>query len=175
MEVDPIDHELLRAQITAMTKAMTAAVDALRELASSHENGGNTYTAGAITVVADTLDTARATKYRPPYNAFEAYRAEARRTRNRSGRLTDQQHLANMAMGLAGEAGEVVDLLKKDLFHGKPADAERVEDELGDVLWYLDGLAEYFCLSLQEVADGNVAKLKARYPDGFKLGGGNRG
>lgn len=75
--------------------------------------------------------------------------------------------VANWAMGVAGEAGELCDYLKKCLFHGHQVDAEKVAKEAGDVLWYLAVLLEEYGLTLQEVAEKNEAKLRARYPEGF--------
>lgn len=74
---------------------------------------------------------------------------------------------ASYALGLAGEAGEVCDLLKKAWGHGHALDAEKLKKELGDVLWYVAALAEQHGLRLSDVAEANVAKLSARYPQGF--------
>ena len=71
------------------------------------------------------------------------------------------------ALGLAGEAGEVADLVKKDLCHGVPQARELFEKELGDVLYYLAVVAHQRGLRLSDVAAGNVRKLEARYPNGF--------
>lgn len=71
------------------------------------------------------------------------------------------------ALGLAGEAGEVVDLLKKHWGHNKPLDRNDLRLELGDVLWYVVALARQFGFTLEEVADASNQKLLARYPDGF--------
>lgn len=71
------------------------------------------------------------------------------------------------ALGLTGEAGEVADLLKKGIGHGHGVDASKVCKELGDVLWYVAALAQAHGLSLEEVAQANVEKLRARYPQGF--------
>lgn len=73
---------------------------------------------------------------------------------------------ACFALGLAGEAGEVCDLLKKHWGHLHPLDHEKLKKELGDVLWYVAALAVQFGLTLDEVALANVAKLTARYPKG---------
>jgi NTP pyrophosphatase (non-canonical NTP hydrolase) len=75
--------------------------------------------------------------------------------------------LANFAMGLAGEAGETVDLLKKAIFHGHPADPDKLAKELGDVLFYVTALASVSGISLESIAQGNVEKLLKRYPAGF--------
>jgi NTP pyrophosphatase (non-canonical NTP hydrolase) len=75
--------------------------------------------------------------------------------------------LAIRALGLAGEAGEVVELVKKHLGHGHQLDVDLVVKECGDVLWYLATIADACGVSLEDVAQRNVAKLKARYPEGF--------
>lgn len=78
------------------------------------------------------------------------------------------------ALGLAGEAGEVVDKLKKIIRDkgGEVSDYDRgeVAKELGDTLWYVAMIARYLGLSLSEVAQGNIEKLESRYQRG-KLGG----
>lgn len=78
------------------------------------------------------------------------------------------------ALGLAGEVGEFVEMVKKEAFHGKPLDVDAAGKELGDVLWYLSLAAESLGLKLSAIAAGNIGKLRARYPDGFVHGGGNR-
>ena len=69
-------------------------------------------------------------------------------------------------MGLAGESGECVDLVKKQLFQGHPQEHDKLVEELGDVLWYCAELATGLGVSLSEVAAGNIEKLAKRYPDG---------
>lgn len=96
---------------------------------------------------------------------FDDYQALAERTANPT--MPQADRLTNFALGLAGEAGETVDYLKKVLFHGHPLDRSTLEKELGDVLWYVATLATSVGLSLDAVASANIAKLKARYPDGF--------
>lgn len=71
------------------------------------------------------------------------------------------------AMGLAGEAGEVCDYLKKVLLHGKPLDREKLVEELGDVVWYVFHTLNTFGMSLDEILEHNVRKLCDRYPDGY--------
>ena len=82
------------------------------------------------------------------------------------GRLP-KDAIANMAMGLAGEAGEVCDQLKKVLFHDHEINRKEIALEIGDVLWYLAGLCSRVGMNLEDVAQMNIDKLKARYPDGF--------
>lgn len=75
--------------------------------------------------------------------------------------------MANAALGLTGEAGEVADEIKKFLFHGHPLNPEKVVKELGDVLWYVALMADLLNVSLDFVMEHNIEKLKRRYPDGF--------
>ena len=95
---------------------------------------------------------------------FDDYQRLAART---MGPRTREQQLANVGLGLAGEAGEVADTLKKHLFHAHPLDRDALAKELGDCLWYVAGAATALGLSLGEIAAGNVEKLRRRYPDGF--------
>lgn len=75
--------------------------------------------------------------------------------------------LCNWAMGLAGEAGEINDALKKTLFHGHDLDKESLAKEVGDALWYAAALCTELDLSLNDVAYENIRKLMTRYPDKF--------
>ena len=75
--------------------------------------------------------------------------------------------LAVYSMGLAGEAGETVDYLKKVVGHDHDIEMSVVEKELGDVLWYVAALCDELGLDMSNVAQRNVDKLKKRYPEGF--------
>lgn len=70
-------------------------------------------------------------------------------------------------MGLNGEAGEAIDILKKHLFQGHSLDKEHLAKELGDVAWYLAITADAIGYDLEKVMMLNLDKLKDRYPDGF--------
>lgn len=70
-------------------------------------------------------------------------------------------------LGLAGEAGELLDLFKKVIFHGKSLDEVHAKKELGDVLWYVAEIAHSMGWNLDEVMQMNIDKLRARYPEGF--------
>ena len=93
------------------------------------------------------------------------YQQAALRTGNKS--LTPIEQLMNGLMGLNGEAGEAIDILKKHLFQGHELDSEHMAKELGDVAWYLAVSANAIGYDLETVMQMNVEKLKARYPDGF--------
>lgn len=71
------------------------------------------------------------------------------------------------AIGLAGEVGEVLEMIKKHIFHGHPLDEQKLERELGDVSWYHNHLTVRAARStLDRVHETNIAKLQARYPEG---------
>lgn len=80
---------------------------------------------------------------------------------------TDYDQLRNAAYGLNGEAGEVIDLLKKHEFQGHDLPAEKLIDECGDVLWYCALLADALGFTLEQVMNRNIDKLRKRYPEGF--------
>lgn len=75
--------------------------------------------------------------------------------------------LLNAVMGLNGEAGEVIDHVKKVCFQGHELDRAHLVEELGDVAWYLAVCAEALGVTLEEVLQRNIDKLKSRYPEGF--------
>ncbi len=91
------------------------------------------------------------------------YQRSALRTANGANGI----NLTNAALGLAGESGEVADIVKKHCFQGHDLDEDHVAEELGDILWYVAVGAEAIGLTLGEVAERNIEKLKKRYPDGF--------
>lgn len=92
------------------------------------------------------------------------YQDLAQRTSNRA--LDMKGHLLNGVLGMAGEAGECADLVKKCYFQdARPIDDDLI-DELGDVLWYVAETAAARGVTLEEVAQRNVEKLRKRYPEG---------
>lgn len=81
--------------------------------------------------------------------------------------LNERDVLINGVMGLCGEAGEVIDLVKKHLAQGHELNREKMIDELGDVAWYLAEIATVLDVPLEDVLTRNIEKLKRRYPEGF--------
>lgn len=73
----------------------------------------------------------------------------------------------NGILGLCGETGECADIWKKSRHQGHQLDREKLAKECGDVLWYVAELAAGLGLTLEEIAQQNIDKLKKRYPDGF--------
>ena len=100
--------------------------------------------------------------------AFNQYQKESSATSGAFQDLySDQARLAIAGLGLAGEAGEVVDYLKKVVGHGHKLDKDKLVKELGDVLWYVAEICSAINADMSDVAQQNMDKLKARYPDGF--------
>ena len=93
------------------------------------------------------------------------YQQLAMRTLNPA--LSRKDVLINGVMGLCGEAGEAIDLVKKHLHQGHPLDKEGIVRELGDIAWYLAETAYALDVDLETVLQGNIDKLKRRYPGGF--------
>lgn len=90
------------------------------------------------------------------------YQALAQRTSN-----TDHNKLLNGCMGMCGEAGECIDILKKHVMQGHDIDYAKLVEEVGDVLWYIAETASAIGVSLESIAQANIDKLKNRYPQGF--------
>lgn len=150
----------------------------LREFATRFENSvngsrvilgeleGSVLEADTLRVLADAIARQEPLVRSQPHEDFTSYQREAHKT---AGTMPERDRVFMASMGLAGEAGEVVDELKKVHFHAKPFDRTKLVRELGDVLWYLAELATAHGVDLQEVAFVNLAKLRARHGgEGFK-------
>jgi len=81
----------------------------------------------------------------------------------------ETQRLLTAAVGMSAEAGEFTEIVKKIIFQGKPVNEENMfhlKRELGDIMWYVAQACMGLNVSLDEVIEMNVDKLKARYPGG---------
>lgn len=96
---------------------------------------------------------------------FNEYQKAANRTL-----YGNEQVLTNCALGLAGESGQLIDLIQDYTFKGKDLDKEKMIDELGDVLWYLSQIAQWADVDFDDVAKVNIETLNKRYPNGFTAG-----
>jgi NTP pyrophosphatase (non-canonical NTP hydrolase) len=76
---------------------------------------------------------------------------------------TREAMLLHAALGIAGEAGELVDAIKKHVIYGKPLDLGNVVEELGDLRFYMEALCNVLDVSDAEVIQGNMNKLAQRY------------
>ena len=81
--------------------------------------------------------------------------------------LSERDVLINGVMGLCGESGEAIDIVKKHLAQGHPLDKEALAKELGDICWYVAETAQVLGYDLETIMTMNIEKLKKRYPDGF--------
>ena len=81
--------------------------------------------------------------------------------------LSRKDVLINGVMGLCGESGEAIDIVKKWLAQGHDLDKERLAKELGDIAWYLAETAYALDIPLEAILAANIEKLKKRYPEGF--------
>lgn len=84
--------------------------------------------------------------------------------------LDKKDVLINSIMGLCGESGEAIDIVKKWLMQGHELDKEHLVRELGDVAWYLAEAATALDIPLEAVFQGNLDKLRQRFPNGFDTG-----
>lgn len=95
------------------------------------------------------------------------YQELAMKTLNKA--LNKKDILINGVMGLCGESGEVIDIVKKHLAQGHELDKVKIIKELGDVAWYLAEVAYALDTDLETVLKLNIEKLQKRYPEGFKV------
>ena len=80
---------------------------------------------------------------------------------------TDIGAVINACMGLPGEVGETIDLIKKWMFGGHNLSYTELKEEISDVMWYLALMCYAFGFSLEEIAQININKLLERYPEGY--------
>lgn len=105
---------------------------------------------------------------------IDVYHELAMRTKGRDDENMEfNDAITCWGLGVAGEAGEVADYIKKVRFHDKTLDRDILIKEMGDVLWYLAALADELDISLSYVATQNILKLQKRYPNGFTFEASN--
>ena len=83
--------------------------------------------------------------------------------------LSNKDVLINAVMGLCGESGEAIDIVKKHLHQGHELNKEKLIKELGDIAWYLAEACFALDVELETVLTMNIEKLKKRYPEGFTV------
>lgn len=93
------------------------------------------------------------------------YQALAMRTCNKD--LNDTERLYHGVFGLCSEAGEVSGMLQK-VYQGHDIDREHMIKELGDVCWMVAEICDAYGVSLDDVMETNIEKLRNRFPDGFE-------
>ena len=95
-------------------------------------------------------------------NSYQKFAAKGIRKESEGKNL-----VVGFALGLGGEAGEVLDDIKKREYHGRDISVEHTAEELGDVMWYVAMICHSFGWDLDVIMTKNVTKLKNRYPKGF--------
>jgi NTP pyrophosphatase (non-canonical NTP hydrolase) len=75
----------------------------------------------------------------------------------------DDAHLLHMTIGVSGEAGELLDAVKKAVIYRKPLDRQNVIEELGDLEFYLEGIRAALGVTREECLEANIDKLSVRY------------
>lgn len=126
---------------------------------------------------ANFLDNISVSLERLTGNAIDEYACKAYRTIKANA--TTKDLLIEGSLGLSGETGEVIDIIKKYIYHGhslvnetgstkmSKEDRDKLIYELGDVLWYVNQIAYAIGAPLSEIANKNIEKLQKRYPEGF--------
>ena len=72
-------------------------------------------------------------------------------------------HLMHMVLGISGEAGELLDAIKKSVIYLRPLDIPNIIEELGDLEFYMEGLRERLNITREQVLQDNINKLTIRY------------
>lgn len=85
----------------------------------------------------------------------------------RASLTAEEAHLLHMAVGVAGEAGELLDAVKKAAIYRKPLDKTNVVEELGDLLFYIQGICQGIGVTMEECKEKNIDKLLVRYGEKY--------
>ena len=80
---------------------------------------------------------------------------------------SDKANLLHIAMGISGEAGELLDAVKKHVIYSKPLDMANVKEELGDLEFYMQAFRNWLGVERTNVIISNVNKLNERYEKGY--------
>lgn len=161
-----------RAEVVRLREALEDVRDDLEVMrTTAHADAVEACGAKAESTIAAALATS--SDARPRIRSLADYQVQAARTLRRAHPdhpefdARREHSIAVMGLGIAGEAGEVADYLKKVLGHGHELDLMALAKELGDVLWYVAALATMHHLRLEDIAALNINKLRARFPNGF--------
>lgn len=101
--------------------------------------------------------------------SFEEYQRQAYSTIKPHD--SEDMEKVDWALGLAGETGEVVELIKHNIMHKEPIDKAKLAKELGDICWYIAALCEVYGIKMDIVAELNIAKLAHRHNGGYSKEG----
>ncbi len=98
---------------------------------------------------------------------LQIYQQQAKRTDAPLSDGYSRLHAVHMCMGIVTEAGELLDIYKKNLAYNKPIDVANEKEEIGDLMWYIANHCTNRGFDLNEILATNIAKLKARFPHKF--------
>jgi NTP pyrophosphatase (non-canonical NTP hydrolase) len=84
-----------------------------------------------------------------------------------------EKEIMTLGLGISGEAGDVAGCIKKTFSHGDDQKSG-IKENLGDTMWYVAMICNYFGWNVEDVLEENIAKLKKRYPDGFNVDGARK-
>ncbi len=79
---------------------------------------------------------------------------------------TDQLTRLHAVVGISGEAGELLDAVKKETMYNKKPDIENIIEELGDLEFYMEALRQAYDITREQTIRANIAKLGVRYSSG---------
>lgn len=86
---------------------------------------------------------------------------------------SEEKEILTWGLGVAGEAGDIAGCIKKTFSHNNDQ-KDGIRENLGDTLWYIAMICNFFGWDFQEILEGNIEKLKERYPKGFTQKDANR-
>lgn len=96
---------------------------------------------------------------------IKEYSEQAKRTlADLNNKELDNIH---MVLGIFTEGGELADVFKKNLAYGKPIDWINVQEEIGDLMWYIANFCNINNFDLEKIIENNIKKLRSRYPEKF--------
>ena len=96
---------------------------------------------------------------------FNDYIRLAKRTRADLPSVWDNN--IHMILGMATEVAEIQDVFKKALAYGKSLDMVNLQEEIGDIMWYIAGFCDINGFDFEQILEVNIKKLIQRYPDKF--------
>lgn len=98
----------------------------------------------------------------------EALRSENKDFQALIGRVDVRSiRLLHGAMGLDTESGEIMDSMKRHIIYGSDLNVVNIREELGDIMWYVALICDELGLTIEQICEDNIAKLRKRYPDKF--------
>lgn len=148
-----------------LTKEDVQLIRYLRKNGYSQKETSNLYGMSNETTISRVLTGARYGNVPDSVDLISIYPLLVEKLRNREGGLKSE--LSNYSMGLAGEAGELIDILKKHIYQGHDLNEDDLILELGDILFYIVAIANILGINFTDIYLNNMNKLDKRYPKGF--------